>query len=68
VACDKGTRRPKRNADFWETKIAYNVAKDRRVQEELQRLGWNVLVVWECETTNHVELAHKLVEELQDIK
>ena len=39
---------PKRNADFWERKIARNMARDRRDRRALRRLGWRVLVVREC--------------------
>jgi G:T-mismatch repair DNA endonuclease (very short patch repair protein) len=27
-----------------------NIARDRRVRRELRRLGWRVLVAWECQT------------------
>jgi DNA mismatch endonuclease (patch repair protein) len=64
ATCYKGTRRPKRNAAFWENKIAYNTAKDQRVQKELHRLGWNVVVVWECETKDELQLRRHLMEEL----
>lgn len=40
---------PKTNAAFWEEKFARNVARDRRNRSDLRKLGWRVLVVWECE-------------------
>lgn len=40
---------PKSNVEFWETKFRRNVERDLRVREQLQQLGWRVLVVWECE-------------------
>ena len=40
---------PRNNADFWRDKIEGNVRRDKLVQEELQSLGWRVLVIWECE-------------------
>lgn len=40
---------PKSNADFWQTKICANAARDLRVTKELEELGWRVFVVWECE-------------------
>ena len=66
-SCDKGTRRPKRNADFWESKIKYNMAKDLRVTKQLEHLGWQVIVVWECEIKNRVELENRLKEELKKV-
>jgi DNA mismatch endonuclease (patch repair protein) len=40
---------PKSNREFWEAKFKRNVERDRRKIEELEALGWKVLVVWECE-------------------
>ena len=40
---------PKNNADFWKKKINGNADRDLRQQQELQTLGWKVIVVWECE-------------------
>jgi len=45
----KDASMPKSNVDFWAAKFAENIERDRRVQENLARLGWRVLVVWECE-------------------
>jgi DNA mismatch endonuclease (patch repair protein) len=44
------TTRSKSRTDYWEAKFEGNVERDRRVQAELRALGWDVLVVWECET------------------
>ncbi len=43
---------PKSNKKYWKTKIATNIIRDRRKQSELQKLGWNVHVVWECQITD----------------
>ena len=40
---------PKTNEDFWRNKINTNRERDQRKAEELKALGWNVIVVWECE-------------------
>ena len=48
--CDRGTRRPKSNAGFWSAKLDENRRRDARNTAELTRLGWRVVVVWECET------------------
>lgn len=41
---------PASRVDYWSDKFARNVARDRRVRRQLRRLGWRVLVVWECQT------------------
>jgi DNA mismatch endonuclease (patch repair protein) len=43
-----GTRLPKSNRRFWNAKIKANIARDARNLAECRRLGWRVLVVWEC--------------------
>ena len=51
---------PKTNTDFWLDKINTNIERDKRKQEVLKELGWNVVVVWEC------ELKPKVVEKTLD--
>lgn len=46
-------RMPKSRLEFWKPKLAGNVERDRRTQDELQALGWTVLVIWECETKSN---------------
>ena len=46
--CPEG-RIPNTNTKFWKEKLQKNVEKDERYQKILQKSGWNVLVVWECE-------------------
>lgn len=48
AGCSKATT-PKRNRDFWISKFEANVARDARARAELESLGFDVLVVWECE-------------------
>lgn len=40
---------PKTNQDFWRNKLEGNVLRDIKNKKALQRLGWRVLTVWECE-------------------
>lgn len=58
--------RPATRREFWAKKLDGNSERDRRVQRELQRLGWGVLVVWECQTKNLVQLESRLHEFLND--
>lgn len=39
---------PKSNTDFWLNKFQKNVARDIKVVQALELLGWRVFVVWEC--------------------
>jgi DNA mismatch endonuclease (patch repair protein) len=40
---------PKSRLSFWQNKFNQNVERDAAVSAELQRQGWKVVVVWECE-------------------
>lgn len=45
----KVSRIPKSHRDFWINKFNKNIQRDRKHQQKLERLGWQVLIVWECE-------------------
>jgi DNA mismatch endonuclease (patch repair protein) len=51
---------PKTRVEFWTSKFASNVARDKKVIVALQQLGWDVGVIWECETRKAEELRAKL--------
>lgn len=56
----KLARLPKSRLDFWEPKLTSNATRDGRNQGELRALGWDVLVVWECEVRHSEQLENKL--------
>ena len=41
-------RTPKSNTDFWLKKFEQNVKNDQYVYDELTRIGWRYMIVWEC--------------------
>lgn len=59
---------PSSNQEYWEPKILRNVERDKQNTEALEALGWNVLVVWECELKKKVreERLAALVQEIRD--
>lgn len=40
---------PKSRRRYWVPKLRNNAARDRRNHQILKRMGWRVLVVWECQ-------------------
>lgn len=48
-ACKYGRVRPKTNADFWQAKRLSNKQRDQKNVRTLKSLGWDVLVVWQCQ-------------------
>lgn len=41
-------RLPSSNTEFWQKKIAANVARDAKVRAGLEERGWRTALVWEC--------------------
>jgi DNA mismatch endonuclease (patch repair protein) len=56
---------PKSRVEFWTKKFARNVERHDEVEAELTSLGWNVVVVWECETRDEETLYELLTERLE---
>jgi DNA mismatch endonuclease (patch repair protein) len=51
---------PKSNQDFWQRKFARNIERDKVVAEELVQMGWDVQVIWQCETLSEQRLASRI--------
>lgn len=56
---------PNTNVEFWRDKINRNVERDKKNIALLISQGWNVLVIWECETKDTSFLRLKLKEFLE---
>lgn len=59
----KGCKRasiPQTNREFWIRKITGNVQRDTRTVRDLRKLGWKVLVIWQCQTRNLAELENRI--------
>lgn len=54
---------PKSRKSFWAEKFSRNVERDVRNARLLRGLGWQVLVVWECQTNDErlADLVTKIV-------
>jgi DNA mismatch endonuclease, patch repair protein len=57
---------PKTRQEFWQAKFAANVERDRRVQQELRRMEWSVMTIWQCELKKPEALARRLNEFLSN--
>lgn len=57
--CKRATR-PVNNAGIWAAKIEGNRRRDQRNLGALSELGWDVLVVWECEVRDLPRLEARL--------
>lgn len=41
-------QKPQQNAEFWQTKLQANSARDFENADRLANLGWRHLIIWEC--------------------
>ena len=57
--CKRATT-PATNVDYWQTKFERNVTRDARNQAELEKMGWRVVIVWECELKDKTTLEKRL--------
>jgi len=48
----KAGKLPETRKEFWEKKINDNIKRDQKNKSELEKLGWKVIVVWQCELKN----------------
>lgn len=56
---------PKSRKKFWLSKLESNASRDKTVEAELKRRGWNTLVVWECEIRDPIVLCARLNREIR---
>ena len=59
---------PETRKEFWQNKIDTNIARDKKNRQDLEKLGWKVLVIWQCELKNKKIRAEKLKETEQKIQ
>lgn len=59
VECKDG-HLPKTNLEYWIPKLEHNVQRDKKAVAELMKMGWDVLIIWECELADRELLSIKL--------
>lgn len=58
--CRAGRNIPLTNQDYWNEKLTRNKERDQKHLEDIQELGWEILIIWECELKNREETAQRL--------
>ena len=56
---------PKSRVDFWGRKFKGNVERDHKHKLQLEKNGWKVIVIWECENRNQKKLMSSIQKKLQ---
>ncbi len=59
--CPLGANQPKSNIEYWAKKLARNQNRDKKNKRSLEKMGWDVLIVWECEVKNTSLLAQRVI-------
>ena len=65
--CKKG-KLPSSNTDFWKKKISNNKSRDDKNFDLLVKLGWKVIIIWQCEITktgNRTKILNRLLEDIK---
>lgn len=58
--CKKGNP-PKSKLEYWLPKLEQNRLRDFRNYESITALGWQYLVIWQCQISNTVDLTKTVV-------
>jgi len=53
--CPNHYKAPATNTEFWENKITSNMLRDEEVNKIYQKMGWNILRIWEHEIKDNFE-------------
>lgn len=63
--CNEG-RIPPTNTSFWSLKLTKNVQRDEEHKLRLEKLGWQVLTVWECDIERRLQdVTNKIIQSLK---
>ncbi len=60
--CKRATT-PSTRLEYWAPKFERTILRDKCNTRKLKKLGWRVIIVWECETLDHAKLARLLLRE-----
>ena len=58
----------KHNREYWIEKIEENMARDKRVDDQLQEMGWTTVHFWEKQVLKHTDECLQVVLELFEKK
>lgn len=63
--CPKCFVVPETNNSFWMEKLANNMNRDRVVDAELKRMGWQVVRIWEHEIPNKGIIQSRVIKKVK---
>jgi len=51
----KKAKLPQTRREFWENKISENINRDLANYIELEKMGWRIITIWDCELNTKVK-------------
>ena len=68
--CKAGRSFPSSRTKYWKKKFENNQCRDSQNRRKLKKMGWDILIVWECQTKkkNINDLKNKVINFLDDSK
>lgn len=64
-SCRAGQNRPKTNESYWENKLSRTKVRDENNVHTLKEIGWDVLIIWECEIRDKELLVKRIMQYLE---
>lgn len=58
--CTISGKIPTTRENYWRPKLQRNVERDKESIERLREIGWESLVIWECETRDLTSLQQRI--------
>lgn len=62
----QAAERPASNKSYWNQKLDKNKKRDKENQKKLHSLGWQYLIVWECQMKDSTSLKRKIINFLNE--
>jgi DNA mismatch endonuclease, patch repair protein len=65
----KRSKLPESNPEFWKNKINATKIRDIRKKDQLEKSGWKVIVVWQCDINTQekrIKRLSKLILEIEE--
>lgn len=56
---------PRSKLDFWLPKLEGNKKRDALNEESLREMGWDYLVIWECQVKHKEDVSTRIVNFLE---
>lgn len=59
---------PKSNTKYWSEKIKCNIERDKMVHQKISDMGWNIIIIWECELKKESTLKYLYYNILRNLR